>query len=193
MASRLTDPAPYLATMKAIADDSECATQDSFELADAGRAFERHTGPVRDAAGELIGRIIVLREITAEREAERLKAEAERLKAEIAGERDSAQLKSELVATVSHELRTPLTSVLGFAELMLHHDLDEDTRKRYLQTIHSEAQRLTSLIDDFLDLEKNSCSTRSSSSHCRLRTTGSNSRLQTARSQWSVTGIASRR
>ncbi|MDQ1556307.1 MAG: hypothetical protein QOI02_1309 [Actinomycetota bacterium] len=154
MASRLTDPAPYLATMKAIADDSECATQDSFELADAGRAFERHTGPVRDAAGELIGRIIVLREITAEREAERLKAEAERLKAEIAGERDSAQLKSELVATVSHELRTPLTSVLGFAELMLHHDLDEDTRKRYLQTIHSEAQRLTSLIDDFLDLEK---------------------------------------
>ncbi|MEY2460879.1 MAG: hypothetical protein QOG30_2709, partial [Acidimicrobiaceae bacterium] len=96
----------------------------------------------------------VLREITAEREAERLKAEAERLKAEIAGERDTAQLKSELVATVSHELRTPLTSVLGFAELMLHQDLDEDTRRRYLETIHSEALRLTRLIDDFLDLER---------------------------------------
>jgi len=50
---------------------------------------------VRDSAGELIGRIIVVREITAEREA--------------------ARLKSELVATVSHELRTPLTGVLGFA------------------------------------------------------------------------------
>jgi signal transduction histidine kinase/DNA-binding response OmpR family regulator len=154
MADRLTDPAPYLDTMRAIAADPECATKDSFEVADGGRAFERHTGPVRDAAGELIGRIIVLREITAEREADRLKDEAERLRSEIVGERDTAQLKSELVATVSHELRTPLTSVLGFAELMLHHDLDEDTRRRYLQTIHSEAQRLTRLIDDFLDLEK---------------------------------------
>jgi signal transduction histidine kinase/DNA-binding response OmpR family regulator len=147
MASLLTDPTSYLATMRAIADDPECATQDSFELSEGGRAFERHTGPVRDAAGELIGRIIVLREITAEREAERLRSE-------IVGERDTARLKSELVATVSHELRTPLTSVLGFAELMLHHDLDEETRRRYLQTIHREAQRLTRLIDDFLDLEK---------------------------------------
>ena len=154
MSRLLTDPTSYLATMHAIAVDPNCATQDSFELADCGRAFERHTGPVRDASGELIGRIIVLREITAEREAERLKAEAERLTAEIATERDTAQLKSELVATVSHELRTPLTSVLGFAELMLHQDLDDDTRRRYLQTIHSEAQRLTRLIDDFLDLEK---------------------------------------
>ena len=147
VAGRLTDPASFLASMAAIAADPECATRDSFELADLGRAFERHTGPVRDSAGELIGRIIVVREITAE-------LEAERLKAEISGERDAARLKSELVATVSHELRTPLTSVLGFAELMMHHDIDEETRKRYLQTIHAEAQRLTGLIDDFLDLEK---------------------------------------
>ncbi len=91
-------------------------------------------GPVRDSAGELIGRIIVVREITAEREA--------------------ARLKSELVATVSHELRTPLTGVLGFAELLMHHDLDATTSHRYLRTIHSEAQRLTALVDDFLDVQK---------------------------------------
>jgi signal transduction histidine kinase/CheY-like chemotaxis protein len=147
IAELLTDSESFLATMEAISADPECATQDSFELRELGRAFERHTGPVRDAAGELIGRIIVVREVTAEREAERLKSE-------ITGARDTAQLKSELVATVSHELRTPLTSVLGFAELMLHHDLDEDTRRRYVQTIHAEAKRLTGLIDDFLDLEK---------------------------------------
>jgi signal transduction histidine kinase/CheY-like chemotaxis protein len=147
VAGRLTDPTSFLASMAAIAADPECATQDSFELFDLGRAFERHTGPVRDSSGELIGRIIVVREITAE-------LEAERLKSEISGERDAARLKSELVATVSHELRTPLTSVLGFAELMMHHEIDEQTRQRYLQTIHAEAQRLTRLIDDFLDLEK---------------------------------------
>jgi signal transduction histidine kinase/DNA-binding response OmpR family regulator len=134
IADRLTDPASYLATMETIANDPDCATRDDFELADIRRAFERHTGPVRDSAGELIGRIIVVREITAER--------------------DAARLKSELVATVSHELRTPLTGVLGFAELLMHHDLDDDTGRRYLQTIHSEAQRLTALVDDFLDVQK---------------------------------------
>jgi signal transduction histidine kinase/CheY-like chemotaxis protein len=134
IADRLTDPASYIATMETIAADPYCATQDDFELADVRRAFQRHTGPVRDSAGELIGRIIVVREITAEREA--------------------ARLKSELVATVSHELRTPLTGVLGFAELLMHHRLDEATTNRYLKTIHSEAQRLTALVDDFLDVQK---------------------------------------
>jgi signal transduction histidine kinase/DNA-binding response OmpR family regulator len=134
IADRLTDPESYIATMDEIEADSHCATQDDFELADARRAFQRHTGPVRDSAGELIGRIIVVREITAEREA--------------------ARLKSELVATVSHELRTPLTGVLGFAELLMHHSLDEATSKRYLKTIHSEAGRLTALVDDFLDVQK---------------------------------------
>jgi signal transduction histidine kinase/DNA-binding response OmpR family regulator/CHASE3 domain sensor protein len=134
IAERMSDPTSFMATLQAIADDPECATQDDFELADVGRAFQRHTGPVRDSAGELIGRIIVLREITAEREA--------------------ARLKSELVATVSHELRTPLTGVLGFAELLMQEGLDDDTRRRYVQTIHGEARRLTALVDDFLDVQK---------------------------------------
>ena len=134
IADRMSDPASFMATLQAIADDPECATQDDFELIDVRRAFQRHTGPVRDSAGELIGRIIVIREITAEREA--------------------ARLKSELVATVSHELRTPLTGVLGFAELLMQEDLDDDTSRRYVQTIHSEARRLTALVDDFLDVQK---------------------------------------
>ncbi len=132
--ARLTDPASYTATMDAIAADPECSTRDRFELADVRRSFQRYTGPVRDSAGELIGRIIVVREVTAEREAERL--------------------KSELVATVSHELRTPLTGVLGFAELLMHRDIDEPTRRRYVETIHGEALRLTALVDDFLDLQR---------------------------------------
>jgi len=73
---------------------------------------------------------------------------------EKAREIESARRKSELVATVSHELRTPLASVLGFLELVLDRELDEDTRHHYLETVHSEAQRLAALIDDFLDLEK---------------------------------------
>jgi PAS domain S-box-containing protein len=134
LSHRLTDPDAYRATMLAILNDPECATTDEFELAAERRVFQRHTGPVHDSAGVLIGRIIVMREITAER--------------------DAARLKSDLVATVSHELRTPLTGVLGFAELLLRRDLDDETRRRYARTIQGEAQRLTALVDDFLDLQK---------------------------------------
>jgi PAS domain S-box-containing protein len=134
LAHRLTEPESYRATMLAILNDPECATTDEFELAAERRVFQRHTGPVHDSAGVLIGRIIVMREITAER--------------------DAARLKSDLVATVSHELRTPLTGVLGFAELLLGGDVDDETRRRYAQAIQGEAQRLTALVDDFLDLQK---------------------------------------
>jgi signal transduction histidine kinase/CheY-like chemotaxis protein/putative methionine-R-sulfoxide reductase with GAF domain len=134
LAERLTDPASYLATMETIASDPESKTLDEFEVADSGRSFERFTAPVRDSLGVLIGRVLSVREVTAERQAERL--------------------KSEVLATVSHELRTPLASILGFSELLVERRPDQETGDRYLETIHREAQRLTSLIDDFLDLQR---------------------------------------
>lgn len=63
-------------------------------------------------------------------------------------------MKSELVSTVSHELRTPLSSVLGFTELLLTKTLKPERQQKYVETIHKEAQRLTNLINDFLDLQR---------------------------------------
>ncbi|WP_243387325.1 ATP-binding protein [Bacillus kexueae] len=64
------------------------------------------------------------------------------------------QMKSEFVSTVSHELRTPLSSVLGFTELMLNKELKPERQQKYLMTIYQEAKRLTSLINDFLDVQR---------------------------------------
>ncbi|CAM3645179.1 ATP-binding protein [Mesobacillus zeae] len=64
------------------------------------------------------------------------------------------QMKSEFVSTVSHELRTPLASIFGFTELLLHRDLKPERQKKYVKTIYKETQRLTSLINDFLDVQK---------------------------------------
>jgi PAS domain S-box-containing protein len=64
------------------------------------------------------------------------------------------QMKSEFVSTVSHELRTPLSSVLGFTELMLNKELPPQRQRKYLMTISKEASRLTSLINDFLDVQR---------------------------------------
>lgn len=79
------------------------------------------------------------------------------------------ELKSSFLSTVSHDLRTPLTSVLGFAKLinrdfsrsfMPYAEGDEALGKKgrriveNLTIIESEGERLTRLINDFLDLSK---------------------------------------
>ena len=73
---------------------------------------------------------------------------------DITNEYEVDKMKSELVSTVSHELRTPLSSVLGFTELMLTRELKPERQKKYIETIHKEASRLTTLINDFLDLQR---------------------------------------
>jgi len=47
-----------------------------------------------------------------------------------------------------------MTSVLGFSELLLTRKLSEEKRRLYVQTIHNEAQRLSALINDFLDIQR---------------------------------------
>jgi signal transduction histidine kinase len=64
------------------------------------------------------------------------------------------RMKSEFVSTVSHELRTPLASIIGFTELIMTRELKPDRQKKYLSTIYHEAERLTALIDDFLDIQR---------------------------------------
>jgi signal transduction histidine kinase len=68
--------------------------------------------------------------------------------------RESERVKSELVSSVSHELRTPLASILGFSDLMLQRDLDTADRRRYLQLVRGEADRLAALLNDLLDLQR---------------------------------------
>ncbi len=73
---------------------------------------------------------------------------------DITKEYELDQMKSDFVSTVSHELRTPLSSVLGFAEMLINKPLNPERQKKYLETIYQEAQRLTTLINDFLDIQR---------------------------------------
>jgi PAS domain S-box-containing protein len=89
---------------------------------------------------------------------------------DITAEKEIDKMKTDFISTVSHELRTPLTSVLGFASIIkekLETDvfpvLTTDDRKLQktikrindnLNIIVSEAERLTSLINDVLDIAK---------------------------------------
>jgi PAS domain S-box-containing protein len=108
------------------------------------------TAITTDKSAEVIGCAIIIRDITAEKEIDRM--------------------KTDFISTVSHELRTPLTSVVGFAKI-IHKKLAEQITpaldsadKKTLRSVRqigdniniiiSEGERLTTLINDVLDIAK---------------------------------------
>lgn len=68
--------------------------------------------------------------------------------------RELDKLKDNFLSTVSHELRTPLTSIKSFAEILLNYEEDRTTQLEFLGIINDESDRLTRLINEFLDLSK---------------------------------------
>jgi signal transduction histidine kinase len=66
------------------------------------------------------------------------------------------RLKSEFVSTVSHELRTPMTSIKGYADLLLLGAAGEvsEAQQRFLETIKTNADRLSFLVNDLLEVSK---------------------------------------
>ena len=66
----------------------------------------------------------------------------------------SEKMQTEFISSVSHELRTPLTAIAGWSETLLTDEsLDEQTA-RGLRTIRSEAQRLTTLVEELLEFTR---------------------------------------
>jgi len=61
-------------------------------------------------------------------------------------------LRKELIANVSHDLRTPLTLISGYSEMMK--DFPSEINAENLQTIVDECSRLTSLVEDMLEISK---------------------------------------
>lgn len=66
-----------------------------------------------------------------------------------------SDLKNEFLYTVTHELRTPVTAIRAMSELMEDNpDMDDEERATFLQNIIYEAERMSKLISNVLDLEK---------------------------------------
>jgi signal transduction histidine kinase len=62
------------------------------------------------------------------------------------------RLRRELIANISHDLRTPLTMITGYSEIM--RDIPGENTPENVQIIIDEANRLTSLVNDLLDVSK---------------------------------------
>jgi PAS domain S-box-containing protein len=111
--------------------------------------------PIKSGDGNLLGVIMVFRDITERHQAERERAqltESERLARRHAEQAN--RTKDEFLAMVSHELRTPLNAVLGWADMLRSGTLAGDRRDRAIDAIYSNAMRQTRLIDELLDLAR---------------------------------------
>ncbi|MFA6091350.1 MAG: ATP-binding protein [Elusimicrobiota bacterium] len=96
------------------------------------RVFEAHATPVLES-GSLHGIVLVLHDITRLRRLE--------------------EMRRDFVANVSHELRTPLASIKGFAETLRRGALEDPAhRLEFVETIETQADRLTRLVDDLLEM-----------------------------------------
>ena len=64
--------------------------------------------------------------------------------------------QEDFISTVSHELRTPLTSIRGFAQTMLSSwdALDDDNKKKFIQIIEQQSNRLINLVENMLSVNK---------------------------------------
>jgi len=79
-----------------------------------------------------------------------LKREKEaRLEAEAAN-----RVKDEFLSTLSHELRTPLTAIMGWADLLLHDEVEPDKQRQAIETIFRNANSQCELINDLLEVSR---------------------------------------
>ncbi len=70
-------------------------------------------------------------------------------------EDEISKMKTEFVSHVSHELRTPLSSIKAYAELLVDGEAtDEKTRSEFYHIIQAEADRLSRLIDNILNISR---------------------------------------
>ena len=103
---------------------------------DGQRAIRLRLFDVRDEGGAAIGRGLLLRDVTRERELD--------------------VFKTTLLAAVGHELRTPLAAIKGHVSTLLQDDVNwpVDDQRHFLATISSEADRLAALVTNILDLSR---------------------------------------
>jgi PAS domain S-box-containing protein len=154
--TRRPKPTP-VARVKAASRESAPLPSHSILMARDGRDIPigDTAAPIRAPDGTLLGIVVVFRDMTAERDAERQRAGAlEREQAARRAAETLSRAKDEFVATVSHELRTPLNAIFGWVAMLKTGTLDEAGQTKALDVIDRNTRVQAQLIEDLLDMAR---------------------------------------
>jgi len=111
--------------------------------------------PIWSDDGELVGVVLVFRDVADRRAAEREMAAILDREQLARHEAESAnRAKDEFLATLSHELRTPLNAMLGWTQLLRERPSEDVELKHGLEIVERNVRRLARLIDDVLDVSR---------------------------------------
>lgn len=121
-----------------------------FEIAHKGHQYEMSAVGLPNEEGEIEQILVVEHNISRQKEAQ------EEVRRALETERELNELKSRFVSMASHEFRTPLSTILTSASLVSRYELPEqaERRQKHLQRIQNSVRNLTSILDDFLSLDK---------------------------------------
>ena len=128
--SQVGDSSPWLTTLTGL----EFHETQRFEM--EHQVLSALSAPVVTPAGQELGSVVVLRDITREVESEKL--------------------KDDFITSVSHELRTPLTAIKGYNELLRMTGAGklDDQQFQFIDTIDENVADLLNLIQEMLDISQ---------------------------------------
>lgn len=92
--------------------------------------------------------VLLIRDNTLRKEAER------KMLLAIQKAQESDSLKSAFLANMSHEIRTPLNAIVGFSQIIVDKNIDQEEQERFFQYIQENSNQLINLVNDIIDLSK---------------------------------------
>lgn len=128
-------------------DQAVTSTEPTLLISRDGRecVIESIASPLRNALGDLLGSVLVFRDVTEQRRSAAETERADKLQIQL-------RLKDEFLSHVSHELRSPLTSIYCFSSIIADELAGETTlqQKSYLEIILKNVVQLQAMIEDLL-------------------------------------------
>lgn len=119
------------------------------------RPIDDSAAPIRDAQEKVIGVVLVFRDVTERRQADRELARAAEEKGRLVEElQESDRRKDEFLATLAHELRNPLAPIRNSLQVLRQSEGRPEAVSQVLQIMERQVKQMVHLIDDLLDVSR---------------------------------------
>lgn len=133
LAERIVDPEGLAGFFKECAQFPDRIVHGALSLSEPRRFFKAISYPVRVGRGELLGRVVLLSDVTVEKELE--------------------LLREEFVQMLTHDLKNPLGGIISTLEITLDHSLGDinSDQEKFLQNAMEAGQKIIRMLNDLLD------------------------------------------